>query len=70
MKLPLYNGPWQGCTIFAMTITIPALLILIGFLLYFPNWGWKGTEIKEVGRILLFWGVFMVAFQLKGSRLL
>lgn len=53
-----------------MTITIPALLILIGFLLYFPNWGWKGVEIKEVGRILLFWGVFMVAFQLKGSRLL
>jgi hypothetical protein len=53
-----------------MSISIPALFVLVGLLLYFPNWGWKTGEIKEVGRILLFCGLLVFALALRGTRLL
>jgi uncharacterized membrane protein len=51
---------------------IPTLLvmILLGLILYVPNWGWKTIEVKEIGKILFFCGVLALAFQFRAGRLL
>jgi hypothetical protein len=47
---------------------LPILLILFGLLLYLPTWGWRGGEIKEIGRIIFFCGMFALALTFKGTR--
>lgn len=44
------------------------LFIVVGLLLYIPNWS-RG-EVKEVGRILLFCGLLVLALKLGSAKLL